>query len=44
METTSLGLKSLWGLYRGYIRGYVGDNGRENGNYYQGFRVWRFRA
>ena len=28
------------GLYRGiFCRGYVGDNGKQNGNYYLGFRV-----
>ena len=25
------------------ILGYYGDNGKENGNYYLGFRVWGFR-
>ena len=40
METT------IMGLYRGYI-GIIGSilglyrvNGKENGNYYLGFRVW----
>ena len=31
---------AILGLYRGYI----GDNGKENGNYYLGFRVLGFRG
>ena len=28
----------LWGYDRGSYGGYIGDNGKDNGNYYLGFR------
>ena len=41
METTTMGyigsIGYILGLYRG---GLYKDNGKENGNYYLGFRVW----
>ena len=35
------------GIYKGCIKGYIGfyrDNGKENGNYYLGFRVQGCRS
>ena len=38
--TLGLGFR-VWGLYGGILYGgYIGDNGKENGNYYLGYRVY----
>ena len=35
MEPTIMGYMGTIGDIMGFYRGYVGDNGKENGNYYR---------